>query len=410
MSVMPKKKQVALAQMKLGIFAVIAFLLLSALILHQSWGISLFSDSAKVVTYLSDVGGLKPGSPVWLAGIEIGKVRKVTLISPETYFPNLAVLEQIEKVKKEMQTTDTNLPSGQKLMENLSEEIRNLQQQLRLVEVQMDIRMQFLERIGPDSDVSIASRGLIGDSFIDISPGTSNQLPPKKDGFYLVESVQQVGFREIMRGANDVIANFGVLSERVQDIAKKIVPEHIGTDISDTVTSLNDTIKAANKAFTEASVLIDKLHSGQGTFGRLVNDPEAYNNLAQALEEFRAIADSILNGSGTMAKLIQDPAVYDSAQAALSSTRKIMERMEQGQGTLGKLSKDEALYESTKRALESFASLVEEIQRGEGTLGKLLKDPGLYNNLEASSSEITKILYDLRQDPKKYLTIRFRLF
>ena len=87
-----------------------------------------------------------------------------------------------------------------------------------------------------------------------------------------------------------------------------------------------------------------------------------------------------------------------------------MERMEQGEGTLGKLSTDEALYERSKRALESFASLVEQIERGEGTLGKLLKDPGLYNNLEESSSEITKFMYDLRQDPKKFLTIRFRLF
>jgi phospholipid/cholesterol/gamma-HCH transport system substrate-binding protein len=39
-----------------------------------------------------------------------------------------------------------------------------------------------------------------------------------------------------------------------------------------------------------------------------------------------------------------------------------------------------------------------------------LKDPGLYNNLDQSSAEISKFLYDLRKDPKKYLTIRFRLF
>jgi phospholipid/cholesterol/gamma-HCH transport system substrate-binding protein len=39
-----------------------------------------------------------------------------------------------------------------------------------------------------------------------------------------------------------------------------------------------------------------------------------------------------------------------------------------------------------------------------------MKDPALYNNLNQSSGEITKLIYDLRQDPKKYLTIRFRLF
>jgi phospholipid/cholesterol/gamma-HCH transport system substrate-binding protein len=54
--------------------------------------------------------------------------------------------------------------------------------------------------------------------------------------------------------------------------------------------------------------------------------------------------------------------------------------------------------------------LMDQIDRGDGTLSKLLKDPGLYNNLNTSSAEITKLIYDLRQDPKKYLTIRFRLF
>ena len=43
-------------------------------------------------------------------------------------------------------------------------------------------------------------------------------------------------------------------------------------------------------------------------------------------------------------------------------------------------------------------------------MGKLLRDPSLYNNLDKSTAEITKLIYDLRQDPKKYLTIRFRLF
>ena len=53
---------------------------------------------------------------------------------------------------------------------------------------------------------------------------------------------------------------------------------------------------------------------------------------------------------------------------------------------------------------------MEEIEGGKGTMGKLLKDPSLYNNLDQSSAEITKLLYDIRKDPKKFLTIRFRIF
>ncbi len=407
---MPKKKQLTLAQMKLGIFILVTFIVLSALILHQSWGINWFSDSVKVLTYLPDVGGLKPGSPVWLAGIEIGKVRSVNLIPSESYTGNTAIISQIRKMHEDIETIDTQTSSGAKLVLNLHEKIRSLQQELRMVEVQMDIGSQYLDRIDTGSDVSIASRGLIGDSFIDITPGITEKRPPRKGEFYVIESIQQPGFREIMRGANDVIANFGVLSERVQNIAAKISPEQIGDDITETVDALQDAIRAADHTFTRASVLINQMNSGEGTFGRIVNDPVAYERLTQALEALNTIAEKIQKGDGTLASLINDPALYNSASSTLSNTDKIMKRMEAGDGTLGKLSTDEALYEQSKLTLEKIASLVEEIQRGEGTLGKLLKDPGLYNNLETSSSEITKLLYDIRQDPQKYLTIRFRLF
>jgi len=81
---MPNKKQVSIAQLKVGIFVTISLLLLAFLILQQSWGIQWFSRKAKVMTFLPDVAGLKEGAPVWLAGIEIGRVRKVAIVPPRS--------------------------------------------------------------------------------------------------------------------------------------------------------------------------------------------------------------------------------------------------------------------------------------------------------------------------------------
>jgi phospholipid/cholesterol/gamma-HCH transport system substrate-binding protein len=56
-------------------------------------------------------------------------------------------------------------------------------------------------------------------------------------------------------------------------------------------------------------------------------------------------------------------------------------------------------------------------QAGKGTIGKLITDETLYNNINQTasnvnqfSSETTKLIYDFRQNPKKYLRIKLSLF
>jgi phospholipid/cholesterol/gamma-HCH transport system substrate-binding protein len=88
-----------------------------------------------------------------------------------------------------------------------------------------------------------------------------------------------------------------------------------------------------------------------------------------------------------------------------------------GHGTLGRLIKDEQIYNDARAAIARFNTTAERIdnvvagaQRGEGTFGKLLTDDALYSNVNQLSSEGVKLIYDFRQNPKKYLTIKFQLF
>jgi phospholipid/cholesterol/gamma-HCH transport system substrate-binding protein len=422
---MPRKKQVSLAEMKVGIFVTIALLLLAILILQQSWGVNWFAKSEKAITYLSDVGGLKSGAPVWLAGIEIGRVHKIAIVPPEEYAGNAEIFRRIEAIKGQIDTLDMRLPAAQKNLDDLRDQIRSLKEDVKIDKVELDIRPQFMNRISKDSEVSIESRGLIGDSFIDISPGTFKVLPPKNiSGYYVIESLQHPGFREIMTGANDVVANFGVLSAQFKEIVKKLNPDKVSTSLTGTMHDAQTAVRKANDTFSRASALIDDLHSNKGTFGKIVSDPELYQRLTESLEKFNSLIDNIQNGKGTIGSLINDPSLFKSADEAFKSADEtlkkanealkkaelIIDRIEKGEGTLGKLSKDEALYEKTKNAFERFATLVDDIDQGKGTMGKLLKDPSLYNNLDQSSTEISKFLYDLRKDPKKYLSIRVRIF
>jgi len=410
---MPQKKQVRLAQLKVGIFIVAVMILLLALILQQSWGLKWFSKSVSVATYLTDVGGLKSGAPVWLAGIEIGRVRSVSIIKPENFEGNLQIYRSIEEITAQieaMQSLPEISAAEEREILKLYDDIRNLKRRIRMVEVLFDIHPEYLDRISDDSEVSIASRGLIGDSFIDISPGVTGSAPPLRGESYVIESMQSPGFREIITGANDVVANFGVLSEHFKGLIQQITADTITDGVGSILTSARETVTSVKGTFEQASSLLTAMQEGDGTIGKLVSDPTLYNRLADSLEKFNALAEDIQNGNGTLGKFINDPSLYESADATLQKAGTIMSRIENGEGTLGKLTTDSAMYERTTATLEQLAALTEEINRGEGTLGKLLKDPSLYNNLDQSTSEITKLLYDIRKDPKKFLTIRFKLF
>ncbi len=407
---MERKRQVALAEIKLGIVVTVALLMLAALILQQSWGVEWFAKTVKVVTYLPDVGGLKPGAPVWLAGIEIGKVRRVTIVPPEIYAGNEALLRQLSELHQKLDSIDMTAPKGKETAADLLDQMRTLKSQIRFVQVTLEIRPQFMNRISKDSEVSIESRGLIGDSFIEISPGSYGVPPEKRGDYYVLEGVRTTGFREIITGANDVMANFGVLSEQVKDIALKLNSDKIAGGVTSTMKEMQDTVHEARNTFARASTLMEDMRQGEGSFGRFVADPTLYRRLTEALEKFNKTLEQIQSGNGTMAKLINDPAIYDNARDMLHKADVMMDRIEKGEGTFGKLSKDDALYQETKNVMARFASLIDQIDKGEGTMGRLLKDPSLYNNLNQSTAEITKLIYDLRQDPKKYLTIRVKLF
>ena len=396
--------------MKVGILVTVALLLLAAVILQQSWGVSWFGSTAKAITYLPDVGGLKPGAPVWLAGLEIGKVIAVAIVPPEVFAGNKPVFQRIAEIHKRLDALDPKDAEYEKTAAGLQNELRNEKLGLCFVEIQFQIRSQFINRISRDSEVSIESKGLIGDSYIDISPGTYGVPPQKAGDYYLIEGVRTSGFREIMTGANDVVANFGVLSDQFKNIALKINPDRVSSNLSDTFKAVQAALNEAKDTFAQAKTTMAAIRTGEGTVAKLISDPTAYQRLTEALEKFNKIASEVQDGSGTLAKLIHNPELFDNANDTLKKADLVMGRIEKGEGTLGRLSKDEALYERTTRAIERFAGFVEQIDKGQGTLGKLYKDPSLYNNLDQATAEITKLIYDLRQDPRKYLTIRFRLF
>jgi phospholipid/cholesterol/gamma-HCH transport system substrate-binding protein len=373
---MTNKKKVGFADVRVGMLVLLSIGILIAMILAVSGDIPL-QKSLTVRTKLSQVDGLRPGTEVRLAGVSIGKVSEVNLLP----------------VAKD-------------------------QEEKRSVEVVMKIDPEIdgvpaQKRIRTDSRVILGSVGLLGDKVIEITPGTTDNGQEIKDNDEIL-GAQETSIKQLVTGASDIMSNFNLLSTEVKQIAEKINRGEgtAGKFIADEALYNN-----LNRTVIESQELVKRVREGEGTVGKLLNDPKLYEEIRTATNRMEALVADISNGRGTIGKLATDDELYVKSNKMLARLDQITDKLEQtanridrGEGTIGRLINEDRLYRETETTLVNLNKMSARLERGEGSAGKLLQDPELYNNLNTASSEINKLLFDFRKDPKKYLTIKIRIF
>jgi phospholipid/cholesterol/gamma-HCH transport system substrate-binding protein len=370
---MPKQSAMRWVDLRVGLLVVASIAVLILLILAVSGDISFFKSRMTLYTDLVGAEGLKVGDEVRLAGVRVGSVKAVEF---------------------------TEVPSDQSATS--------------AVRVKMVIEgRDAQERIRPDSRAILRQLGLLGGQYVNITPGTKAGGPPVQNGD-TIPGAQETTIGQVVEASDDLLSGFQQLSNRLNQITDTINSGKgtIGRFINDESFYLN-----LNKVTLEAQELVRRIREGDGTAGRLINDPKLYEDLRASVNELQAVANKVSSGNGTIGKLVNDQAVYDRINsaatrldAASERIEKITAQVESGNGTVGKLIYDEKLHQDASAAIASLKNITDRIDRGEGTLGKLAKDEQLYNNLNALSSESVKLLYDFRQNPKKYLSIKVSLF
>lgn len=378
-----KKKSVGIRELRVGIFVVVAIGVLIFLILNASGDISPFSEKIQLKARFANADGLRRGSEVRLAGVRIGKVDDVRLLPPSA--------DPTQRVEATMS-----------------------------IDSVIDGRPAS-ELIRTDSQARLGSPSILGtEKLINIIPGSALG-EPVRDGVMLKTSSEASTYQELATSGNELMEQLNKLSGEFTEIARKVNEGEgtFGRFVNDEAfyNNLNATIRDINDVVRE-------IESGQGTAGKLIKDPALYNNLNQVSQSLQGIADDLRRGRGTAGRLLTDEALYDDARAAVARFNRSIDEinfiaadLRAGRGTLGKLLTDEAVYNDARAAIARFNttteridSVVSSLQRGEGTAGKLLTDDQLYSNVNQLSSETVKLLYDFRQNPKKYLTIKFELF
>jgi phospholipid/cholesterol/gamma-HCH transport system substrate-binding protein len=339
-------------QIRIGAFILAGLLAFVAIIYLLGAQARYFVPKYDLVAEFTEVGGLMEGATVRLAGVQIGRVTSVVL-PPE--------------------------PGGK-------------------VRVTLTVARSYSDRIRRDSEVRIATQGLLGDKIIEITLG-SPSAPALQPGDMLVSKesfeMQQM-FKagvETLQTVRELATSLKGTAERVDRIAKEV---ETGKGLVHTlVYGEPEALTRLNAILTRTQHLLARAEQGDNAVGVLLS-PESGKSMRSLLAAMDALsrgAAKLESRDNLISALLYDPqykAVADDLRVVAHNFRDVSERVAQGQGLLGQLTRDGAdgqagsLGDATtdfRIAMANLRAVTERLKSGEGTVGALLEDPTVYENL-----------------------------
>jgi phospholipid/cholesterol/gamma-HCH transport system substrate-binding protein len=359
---LPSQKQLKWSQLRVGITVIVSCVTLGVLLFLMSGTRGLFSKRIKLQSYFDNASGLREGAPVRLSGVDVGNVIKIRVV-----------------------------PDKDK--------------QLTPVEVIMKVSTKYGFDLRRDSVISLETAGVLGETYLDID---SSQAVGAivQDGDTLATQVHP-DFNQVVRASQSTLENMDALLKRADRIlafaesgkgslGKLIYDPTLYNRISATVADLQG--------------MVEEVAKGHGSLGALINKNDAYDKFLATLDKMNAVIDDVQAGKGTAGKLLKDPSLYDNANDTMANIKKVSETINSGKGTIGRLVEDDELAKKLDITITKLSQLTSELEAGQGTAGKLFKDETLYNNANQMITEASALVKAVKENPKKYLSIKLHIF
>jgi phospholipid/cholesterol/gamma-HCH transport system substrate-binding protein len=346
---MPRTRSLAWSELKLGVLTITAVVISALTIFLVTGSKGFFWQRYSLKTKFASVPGLKPGSPVRLAGVEIGSVSSVMPVD-------------------------------------------------EVVEVEFEVNERWRDRITTSSIARLGSVSLLGEAAVDITPSTKGTPIPA--GGYVPQGKTPAALADLTDQASEGI---GELTGLIHDmrggrgtIGKLMTDEQLYAELRRFASSAGD--------------LTDTIRSGKGTLGKLINDPATANALEGTMKNMEVVTARLKAGEGSLGKLMNDEAFANSLTSATNNINDLVARLGKGDGTFGKLVNDPALYNRLNSLSERLDRVLEGLEAGNGTAGSLLKDKQLYENMNKVMADASALLAEIRKDPKRYLNLKVSIF
>jgi phospholipid/cholesterol/gamma-HCH transport system substrate-binding protein len=302
---------------RLGIFVALA-VIAAVLILEIVGGVERFQRGYELKALFNAIQDLKEGDHVKMAGVEVGRVEKITL-----------------------DETNNKVLVTMKMRKNVA--------------------------VRTDSVASVKFTGLLGQNYVGLDFGTPGS-PIAAPGTILSTSEQP--------DLSAMMAKLDNVASGVENLTKSFT----GDKIDNLLGPFTDFLKANRVPLTAAIANLQAVSSqiaqGKGSVGKMIYDESLYNSAYAAVTNLddtasaikitvanaRKVVDQVNAGQGTMGKLLHDEALYRETTDSMSTLKEILQKINQGEGTIGKVVNDQELYRNAKLTLQKLDQATEGLE------------------------------------------------
>ena len=266
-------------------------------------GTSIFETKLHFTSYFPNVNGLIAGSPVWMAGVEVGNVASVKFVNLDDW---------------------------------------------RRVEVVCRVKEGAWNMMTEDTYIQLGTIGFLGDKFVNIVPGTPGKpvIPPGT----VVKSIAADDASALFTAGKEAFGSAGVIVGELDTLLARM---NRGEGTLGQIATNDALYRDIASLTTSLTKLIADLQK---------NQERIISSIERSSHALKDVSDQVTQNTGTLNKILTDPQLYDNLEGTTERLDSIMTKIDRAEGTLGLFVNDTAMYTEVTNLLVRVNNLVTDIQ------------------------------------------------